>query len=231
MKVSSSCFWPWEECRLWLNGRQRHPLFPLSMRVLIAKTCVINPLMRCKSTLKYNHMSLFNSQASLSPSTSHFSSPSRISNKDRRVHKLQLFCRRSLEVILFDNLPSFFFTFYVIFWLTFTLSWSMSNFSFLDAPSHLYKRSCPSVRPSVRPSRVIFTHVLGASCAVYPALFLSVEPEEELLWLCRSCLLSMEFQPDAEAVEIACKGSVLWQNWLLFHSKYRWMDFSFYRKD
>ena len=35
---------------------------------------------------------------------------------------------------------------------------------FLDAPSHLYKRSCPSVRPSVgpsvgpsvRPSRVIF---------------------------------------------------------------------------
>ena len=162
MKVSSSCFWPWEECRLWLNGRQRHPLFPLSMRVLIAKTCVINPLMRCKSTLKYNHMSLFNSQASLSPSTSHFSSPSRISNKDRRVHKLQLFCRRSLEVILFDNLPSFFFTFYVIFWLTFTLSWSMSNFSFLDAPSHLCKRSCPSVRPSVR-------------LMVRPPLFLNVE--------------------------------------------------------
>ena len=48
---------------------------------------------------------------------------------------------------------------------------------FLDAPSHLYKRSCPSVRrsvrPSVRPSPVLFKHVLGASCAVYPALFIS----------------------------------------------------------
>ena len=48
---------------------------------------------------------------------------------------------------------------------------------FLDAPSHLYKRVCPSVRPSVRPSvgpsRVIFRRVLGASCAVYPALFLN----------------------------------------------------------
>ena len=39
-------------------------------------------------------------------------------------------------------------------------------------------RSCPSVRPSVGPSvgpsvrlsRVIFRRVLGASCAVYPAL-------------------------------------------------------------
>ena len=55
---------------------------------------------------------------------------------------------------------------------------------FLDAPSHLHKRVCssvcpsvrpsvdPSVRMSVRPSRVIFRRVLGASCAVYPALFL-----------------------------------------------------------
>ena len=43
--------------------------------------------------------------------------------------------------------------------------------SFLDAPSHLYKRSCLSVRPSVRPSPVIFRRVLGAPCAVYPALF------------------------------------------------------------
>ena len=58
---------------------------------------------------------------------------------------------------------------------------------FLDAPSHLYMRSCPSVRPSVRrsvcpsvrlsvcPSRVFFrrwkVRILGASCAVYPALF------------------------------------------------------------
>ena len=30
----------------------------------------------------------------------------------------------------------------------------------------------PSVRPSVRLSRVIFKRVLGASCAVYPALFI-----------------------------------------------------------
>ena len=41
----------------------------------------------------------------------------------------------------------------------------------LDAPSHLYKRLCPSVRLS----RVIFRRVLGASCAVYPALFHSGE--------------------------------------------------------
>ena len=38
---------------------------------------------------------------------------------------------------------------------------------FLDAPSHVYKRVCPSVRRSVRPSvrlsRVIFRRVLGAS--------------------------------------------------------------------
>ena len=48
--------------------------------------------------------------------------------------------------------------------------------SFLDAPSHLYKRVCPSVcssvRPSVRPSPVDFRCVLGTSCAVYPALFI-----------------------------------------------------------
>ena len=53
-----------------------------------------------------------------------------------------------------------------------------SRYSFLDAPSHLYKRSCPSVClsvspsvcPSVRLARVFFRRVLGASCAVYPAL-------------------------------------------------------------
>ena len=45
------------------------------------------------------------------------------------------------------------------------------HYMLLDAPSHLYKRACPSVRPSVRPSPVIFKHVLGASCAMYPALF------------------------------------------------------------
>ena len=52
---------------------------------------------------------------------------------------------------------------------------------FLDAPSHLCKRLCPSVGPSVRRSvrwsRVIFVGekhaILGASCAVYPALFYS----------------------------------------------------------
>ena len=51
---------------------------------------------------------------------------------------------------------------------------------FLDAPSHLYMRVCPSVRPSVGPqvrlSRVIFRRVLGASCAVYPALFFFIVP-------------------------------------------------------
>ena len=51
---------------------------------------------------------------------------------------------------------------------------------FLNAPSHLYKRLGvsirPSVRRSVRPSPVIFegenwkVRLLGASCAVYPAL-------------------------------------------------------------
>ena len=62
------------------------------------------------------------------------------------------------------------------------------NYSgFLDAPSHLYKRLCPSVgpsvgpsvRPSVRPSVGPYVPcyfwrwkepILGASCAVYPAL-------------------------------------------------------------
>ena len=49
---------------------------------------------------------------------------------------------------------------------------------FLDAPSHLYMRLCPSVRPSVRRSVPCYfrrwkVRILGASCAVYPALFLS----------------------------------------------------------
>ena len=44
------------------------------------------------------------------------------------------------------------------------------SFSFLDATTHLYKRSCPSVGPSVGLSSVIFEGTLGASCAVYPAL-------------------------------------------------------------
>ena len=43
---------------------------------------------------------------------------------------------------------------------------------FLDAPSHLYKSSCLSVRPLVpcyfRRRKVC---ILGTSCAVYPALF------------------------------------------------------------
>ena len=43
---------------------------------------------------------------------------------------------------------------------------------FLDAPSHLYKRVCPSVRPSVRPSVSIKgKRGLGASYVGYPALF------------------------------------------------------------
>ena len=54
---------------------------------------------------------------------------------------------------------------------------------FLDAPSHLYKRSClsigPSVRRSVGPSvpryfRRWKVHILGASCAVYPALLIHI---------------------------------------------------------
>ena len=49
--------------------------------------------------------------------------------------------------------------------------------TFLDAPSHLYKRVCPSVRGSVCPSVSIKKNavyrVLGASDVGYPALFLS----------------------------------------------------------
>ena len=45
-------------------------------------------------------------------------------------------------------------------------------FDLLDAFSHLYKKMCPSVRPSP----VIFRRVLGASCAVYPALFSKIQP-------------------------------------------------------
>ena len=52
---------------------------------------------------------------------------------------------------------------------------NLEKLIFLDAPSHLYMRLCPSVRPSVArsvsPSPVIFKRALGASCAVYPALF------------------------------------------------------------
>ena len=59
---------------------------------------------------------------------------------------------------------------YFLLGLSCFVAWSFQRF-FLDAPSHLYKRVCPSVRPSVGPSRVIFRRVLGASCAVYPALF------------------------------------------------------------
>ena len=51
--------------------------------------------------------------------------------------------------------------------------WS-SPITFLDAPSHLYKRSCLSVRLNVpRYFRRWKERVLGASCAVYPALFIS----------------------------------------------------------
>ena len=45
---------------------------------------------------------------------------------------------------------------------------------FLDAPSHLYKRVCPSVGPSVRPSGTpSLRRLLGASYAEYSALFFS----------------------------------------------------------
>ena len=50
---------------------------------------------------------------------------------------------------------------------------------FLEAPSHLYKRVCQSVRPSVRPSgrRSVtpsLRRVLGASYAVCSALFIKL---------------------------------------------------------
>ena len=47
----------------------------------------------------------------------------------------------------------------------------MLFFSFLDAPSHLYKRSCPSVRRSVRPSVRILCRVSGFVLFHSPALF------------------------------------------------------------
>ena len=52
----------------------------------------------------------------------------------------------------------------------------LSGTFFLDALSHLYKRSCPSVRRSVGPYVPCYfrrwkVRILGASCAVYPALF------------------------------------------------------------
>ena len=49
-----------------------------------------------------------------------------------------------------------------------SLTWPVS---FLDAPSHLYKRLCPSVGPYVPCYfRRWKARILGASCAVYPAL-------------------------------------------------------------
>ena len=48
-----------------------------------------------------------------------------------------------------------------------------SVLGFLDAPSHLYKRLCPSVRPSVRMSRVIFE---GEKNAYKAHLVLCIRP-------------------------------------------------------
>ena len=53
---------------------------------------------------------------------------------------------------------------------------SCSHVSFLDAPSHLYKRVCPSVRPSGTPS---LRRLLGASYAEYSALFFSGVVEDD----------------------------------------------------
>ena len=60
--------------------------------------------------------------------------------------------------------------------LTALNQWSYRVGGFLDAPSHFYIRLCPSVRPSVRPYVPCYfrrwkERILGASCAVYPALF------------------------------------------------------------
>ena len=49
---------------------------------------------------------------------------------------------------------------------------------------------CPSVRPSVRLTRVIFRWVLGASCAVYPAL-LMLYPTKHCSWIVRATMLSL----------------------------------------
>ena len=62
--------------------------------------------------------------------------------------------------------------FFLLFRLLPFLLFPSLSFTFLLIPSHLYKRSCPSVGPSVpcyfRRWKV---RILGASCAVYPALF------------------------------------------------------------
>ena len=56
--------------------------------------------------------------------------------------------------------PSFLLSSSFSFLFIFFLSLFPPSFLFLDATTHLYKRSCPSVRrsvrPSVRPSRVFF---------------------------------------------------------------------------
>ena len=74
-----------------------------------------------------------------------------------------------LAIFLFLSCFLSFFSFFLRFYFFVFFSF------FLDAPSHLYKRVCPSIRPyvgpSVGPSRVIFRRALGASCAAYPALF------------------------------------------------------------
>ena len=65
---------------------------------------------------------------------------------------------------------------------------------FLDAPSHFYKRVCPSFGPSVRPSPVIFRRVLGASCAVHPTLFtLKGVTLSSLSWALASYLIKLMF--------------------------------------
>ena len=56
----------------------------------------------------------------------------------------------------------------------------LASFPFLDATTHLYKRSCPSVRPSVGPyirpvlfSKVKSTHTRRILCRVSGLVFLS----------------------------------------------------------
>ena len=59
----------------------------------------------------------------------------------------------------------------------------------------------PSVRPSVRLSRVIFSRVLGASCAVYPALFFFCSTSSSLMHntLSSFCFISLwELKPLAQ---------------------------------
>ena len=73
-------------------------------------------------------------------------------------------------------------------WTHFKTWWQIQ---FLDAPSHRYKRECPSVGPSVRPSVRLsimpsLRRLLGASYAEYSALF------SQCVWHISHRIIAME---------------------------------------